>query len=152
GYEIAGALGVKLADPRREVYAFVGDGSYLMLNHEIVTAVQERLKITIVLTDNHGFGCIHNLQRACGGRSFGNEFRMRTGPRGRLEGAPVPVDYLANARSLGATVFPAHDEASLREALAAARREQGVCLVYVPVTPASVMQGFSWWDVPPAAV
>lgn len=152
GYEIAGALGVKLADPRREVYAFVGDGSYLMLNHEIVTAVQEGLKITIVLTDNHGFGCIHNLQRACGGRSFGNDFRLRAGPRGRLEGASVPVDYMANARSLGATVFPAHDEASLREALAAARREQGVCLVYVPVTPASVMQGFSWWDVPPAAV
>ncbi len=152
GYEIAGALGVKLADPRREAYALLGDGSYLMLNQEIVTAVQEKLKITIVLTDNHGFGCIHNLQRACGGRSFGNEFRVRTAGRGRLEGAPVPVDFMANARSLGATVFSADNEAALKSALAAARRERNTCLIYIPVTPGSVMQGFSWWDVPPAAV
>jgi 3D-(3,5/4)-trihydroxycyclohexane-1,2-dione acylhydrolase (decyclizing) len=152
GYEIAGALGVKLADPRREAYALLGDGSYLMLNHEIVTAVQEKLKITIVLTDNHGFGCIHNLQRACGGRSFGNEFRVRTARTGRLEGDPVPVDLMANARSLGATVFSAQSEAALQAALAAARREKNTCLIYVPVTPGSVMQGFSWWDVPPAAI
>lgn len=152
GYEIAGALGVKLADPAREVYAFLGDGSYLMLHTELVTAVQEGLKITVVLNDNHGFGCIHNLQRACGGRSFGNEFRRRVRASGRLDGAPVAVDYLANARSLGATVFAARDEASLRAALAAARREKNTCLIYVPVTPRSVMRGYSWWDVPPAAV
>ncbi len=152
GYEIAGALGVKLADPRREAYTLIGDGSYLMLNHEIVTAVQEKLKITIVLTDNHGFGCIHNLQRANGGRSFGNEFRARTGRTGRLEGAAVPVDFMANARSLGATVLAAHDEKSLRLALTAARNQSNTCLIYIPVTPASVMQGFAWWDVPPAAV
>ncbi|HEY0944484.1 MAG TPA: 3D-(3,5/4)-trihydroxycyclohexane-1,2-dione acylhydrolase (decyclizing) [Opitutaceae bacterium] len=153
GYEIAGALGVKLAAPEREVYAFLGDGSYLMLNHEIVTAVQEGVKITVVVTDNHGYGCIHNLQRACGGRSFGNEFRVRKGGRGgRLEGAPVPVDYPANARSLGATVFTATDEASLREALGAARAETNTCVICLAVTPASVMQGFSWWDVPPVAV
>ncbi len=150
GYEIAGALGVKLAAPKREVYALVGDGSYLMLNHEIVTAVQEGLKITVVVLDNHGFGCIHNLQRGSGGRSFGNEFRRREGSR--LVGAPVPVDYAANGRSLGATAFTAHDAASLREALAAAQAEKGTTLIYVPVTPTSVMQSFSWWDVPPAAV
>jgi 3D-(3,5/4)-trihydroxycyclohexane-1,2-dione acylhydrolase (decyclizing) len=152
GYEIAGAVGVKLAAPEREVYAFLGDGSYLMLNHEIVTAVQEGLKITIVLNDNHGFGCIHNLQRACGGRSFGNEFRARRGRSGRLEGAPVAVDYAANARSLGATVFTADDAESLRHALAATRGEQNTCLIYVPVTPGSVMRGYSWWEVPPAAI
>jgi 3D-(3,5/4)-trihydroxycyclohexane-1,2-dione acylhydrolase (decyclizing) len=152
GYEIAGALGVKLADPRREAYALLGDGSYLMLHTEIATAVQEGLKITIVLTDNHGYGCIHNLQHACGGRSFGNEFRRRIRASGRLEGAPVPVDFAANARSLGATVFTVGTEAELRQALAAARREPNTCLIYVPVTPGSVMQGFSWWDVPPAAV
>jgi len=152
GYEIAGTLGVKLADPRREVYALLGDGSYLMLNHEIVTSVQEKLKITIVLVDNHGFGCIHNLQRAKGGRSFGNEFRVRALRTGRLEGAAVPVDFMANARSLGATVLSAHDEGSLRLALQAAKNQQNTCLIYVPVTPGSVMQGFSWWDVPPAAV
>lgn len=152
GYEIAGALGVKLAAPEREVYAMVGDGSYLMLHTELVTAVQEGVKLTVILNDNHGFGCIHGLQRACGGRSFGNEFRRRTSARGRLEGPPVPVDYVANARSLGATVFTATDADSLRQALSAARREKNTCVIYVPVSAASVMQGFSWWDVPPAAL
>ncbi|HYC72830.1 MAG TPA: 3D-(3,5/4)-trihydroxycyclohexane-1,2-dione acylhydrolase (decyclizing) [Opitutaceae bacterium] len=152
GYEIAGALGVKLAAPEREVYAMVGDGSYLMLHTELVTAVQEGVKLTVILNDNHGFGCIHGLQRACGGRSFGNEFRRRTAARGRLEGPPVPVDYVANARSLGATVFSVTDADSLRAALAAARREKNTCVIYVPVSAASVMQGFSWWDVPPAAL
>ena len=152
GYEIAGAVGVKLATPEREVYAFLGDGSYLMLNHEIVTAVQEGLKITVVLNDNRAFGCIHNLQRACGGRSFGNEFRLRNRRSGRLDGAKMAVDYVANARSLGATVFAAKDAPSFREALAAARGEAKTCFIYVPVTPDSVMQSYAWWDVPPAAV
>ncbi|HWA26606.1 MAG TPA: 3D-(3,5/4)-trihydroxycyclohexane-1,2-dione acylhydrolase (decyclizing) [Lacunisphaera sp.] len=152
GYEIAGALGVKLAAPGREVYAFLGDGSYLMLNHEIVTAVQEKAKITVVLNDNAAFGCIHGLQRACGGRSFGNEFRARSRVSDRLEGATVPVDYAANARSLGATVFRAHDAASLRTALRAAKLARHTCFIYVPVSSDSVMQGFSWWDVPPAAI
>ncbi len=152
GYEIAGALGVKLADPAREVYAFVGDGSYLMLNQELVTAVQEGLKITVVLNDNSAFGCIHNLQRSCGGRSFGNEFRHRSRASGRLDGPPLEVDYPANARSLGATTFTATDAPSLQAALTAARAERNSCLVYIRVTPESVMQGFSWWDVPPAAV
>ncbi|HEX2100540.1 MAG TPA: 3D-(3,5/4)-trihydroxycyclohexane-1,2-dione acylhydrolase (decyclizing) [Candidatus Synoicihabitans sp.] len=152
GYEIAGALGVKLAAPQRDVYAFLGDGSYLMLNQELVTAVQERRKITIVLTDNHGFGCIQNLQRACGGRPFGNEFRHRTDAGHRLEGAPVDIDFEANARSLGATTFRATTEAELKTALAAAAAESGPCFVYVPITSRSVMQGFAWWDVPPPAV
>ena len=152
GYEIAGALGVKIADPAREVYAFLGDGSYLMLHTEIVTAVQEGRKLTLVLNDNHAFGCIHNLQRGQGGRSFGNEFRARARTSGRLEGAFVQVDFAANARSLGATVFTARTEAELAAALVAAKAETNTCLIYVPVTPGSVMQGFSWWDVPPAAV
>lgn len=150
GYEIAGALGVKLADRRREVYALLGDGSYLMLNHEIVTAVQERLKITVVLVDNHGFGSIHNLQRACGGRSFGNEFRHRVSRSGRLEGSPVAVDYAANARSLGATVFTATNPSEFLAALNAARDEANTCLIYVPVTTDSVMKDYAWWDVPPS--
>lgn len=152
GYEIAGALGVKLAAPAREVYALLGDGSYLMLHTEIVTAVQEGMKLTIILNDNHAFGCIHNLQRANGGRSFGNEFRHRSRASGRLEGVPVRIDFAANASSLGAAVFTARDESSLRAALSAAKREKNTCLIYVPVTSGSVMQGFSWWDVPPAAV
>lgn len=152
GYEIAGALGVKLAAPAREVYAFLGDGSYLMLHTEIVTAVQEGRKLTVVLNDNRAFGCIHNLQRGQGGRSFGNEFRQRSRSSGRLDGAFVEVDYAANGRSLGATVFTARTRDELRAALAAAKAETNTCLIYVPVTPLSVMQGFSWWDVPPAAV
>jgi 3D-(3,5/4)-trihydroxycyclohexane-1,2-dione acylhydrolase (decyclizing) len=152
GYEIAGALGVKMARPEREVYAFVGDGSYLMLNHEIVTSVQEGLKITIVLVDNQGYQCIHNLQRSLGSGGFGNEFRARDAGSHRLEGDYVGVDYVANARSLGALAFAAEDEAGLVKALADARRETRTCLVYVPVERSTPLPGFSWWDVPVAEV
>lgn len=151
GYEIAGALGIKLAAPRRDVYAFLGDGSYLMLHTEIVTAVQEGLKLTIVLVDNHGFGCIHGLQRGCGGNSFGNEFRHRAGRNARLEGRPVDVDFAKNAESLGATGLRAHTPAELRDALAKAKTTPGVVLIFV-TTPADVrLPGYSWWDVPVSA-
>jgi 3D-(3,5/4)-trihydroxycyclohexane-1,2-dione acylhydrolase (decyclizing) len=152
GYEIAGALGVKLAQPEREVYALVGDGSYLMLNHELVTSLQEGRKITVVLLDNHGYQCIHRLQRSCGGGSFGNEFRSRDPKRGTLSGEVVPVDYLANARSLGAEVFSANDEAGLREALVQARKAQRTSLIYVPVAEDHAPPGFAWWEVPVAEV
>ena len=150
GYEIAGALGVKMARPEREVYAFLGDGSYLMLNHEIVTSLQERRKITLVLLDNGGFQCIHNLQRSCGSAGFGNEFREREEGTGRLTGPLATVDYVANARSLGAAAFRADTEPALREALEAARRESRTSVVYVPVEPSTPLPGFSWWDVPVA--
>ncbi len=151
GYEIAGALGIKLAAPKREVYAFLGDGSYLMLHTEIVTAVQEGLKLTIVLVDNHGFGCIQGLQRGCGGNSFGNEFRRRRGREGRLEGRPVEVDFARNAESLGATGLRAGTPAELRAALEQARALPGVVLIFV-TTPADVrLPGYSWWDVPVSA-
>jgi 3D-(3,5/4)-trihydroxycyclohexane-1,2-dione acylhydrolase (decyclizing) len=146
GYEIAGALGVKMARPEREVYAFLGDGSYLMLNHEIVTSLQEGYKITIVLNDNHGYQCIHNLQRATGNLSFGNEFRRRAG--GDLSGELMRVDFAANARSLGAAVFKAHNEASLQEALIQAKLQSHTCLIYCEVDPSHPIPGFSWWDVP----
>jgi 3D-(3,5/4)-trihydroxycyclohexane-1,2-dione acylhydrolase (decyclizing) len=150
GYEIAGALGVKMAQPDRDVYAFVGDGSYLMLHGELVTALQEGLKITVVLVDNGGYQCIHGLQRGCGGRSFGNEFRART-DAGRLDGATLDIDYAANARSLGAAAWRATTAAELRAALAAARAETRACLVHVPVEPRAV-PSFAWWDVPGAEV
>ena len=148
GYEIAGALGVKMADPGRDVYAFLGDGSYLMLNHEIVTSIQEDLKITIVLCDNHGYQCIHGLQRSCGGESFGNEFRHRDAGNRRLEGPPLEIDFCQNAQSLGAVIFKAEDEASLKEALLAAKKETRTTLVYVPTETDSNIPGYSWWDVP----
>jgi 3D-(3,5/4)-trihydroxycyclohexane-1,2-dione acylhydrolase (decyclizing) len=152
GYEIAGALGVKMARPERDVYAMVGDGSYLMLNHEIVTAVQEGVKVTIVLHDNHGYQCIHNLQRSCGSGGFGNEFRRRSGETGRLEGETLAVDYVANAKSLGAATYRAETEEELVRALEAARREDRTTVVYVPVEPRSAVPGYSWWDVPVAEV
>ena len=151
GYEIAGALGLKLAEPKREVYAFLGDGSYLMLHTEIVTAVQEGLRLTIVVCDNHGFGCIHGLQRGSGGKSFGNEFRHRTGAQARLEGKPVDVDFAKNAESLGATGLRATTLSELRDALAQAKAARGVVVIHVPV-PADVrLPGYSWWDVPVSA-
>jgi 3D-(3,5/4)-trihydroxycyclohexane-1,2-dione acylhydrolase (decyclizing) len=151
GYEIAGALGVKLAEPGREVYAFLGDGSYLMLNHEIVTSLQERQKLTVVLVDNHGFQCIHNLQQGCGGDSFGNEFRQRA-ENGRLEGDFVAIDFALNARSLGAACFSAKTEKELREALRAAKKESATCVIHVPVEARTGLPGYSWWDVPVAEV
>ena len=151
GYEIAGALGVKMARPDREVYAVVGDGSYLMLNHEIVTSVQEGRKITVLLLDNHGYQCIHNLQRSCGSAGFGNEFRQRDAGSGRLSGENVAVDFVANARSLGASAFAAGTEEELVRALDDARRETRTCVIYVPVEPKTPLPGYSWWDVPVSA-
>jgi 3D-(3,5/4)-trihydroxycyclohexane-1,2-dione acylhydrolase (decyclizing) len=150
GYEIAGALGVKLAHPKREVYALLGDGSYLMLHTELLTSVQEDLKMTVVLVDNGGYQCIHGLQRACGGRSFGNEFRRRNGSR-RLEGDVLPIDFVQNARSLGLAAYRADTEAKLVAALKSARAEPRSTLIHVRVEPASV-PGFAWWDVPMAEV
>jgi 3D-(3,5/4)-trihydroxycyclohexane-1,2-dione acylhydrolase (decyclizing) len=151
GYEIAGALGVKLAQPEREVYAFLGDGSYLMLHTEIVTAVQEGLKLTLVLNDNHGYGCIHNLQRGSGGKSFGNEFRARLVQTNRLEGKRLPVDFAKNAESLGAKAYRVTTLEELRAAFAAAKQEKGTVLIYVPVQPDATLPGFAWWDVPVSA-
>jgi 3D-(3,5/4)-trihydroxycyclohexane-1,2-dione acylhydrolase (decyclizing) len=148
GYEIAGALGVKMARPDREVYAVVGDGSYLMLNHEIVTSLQEARKITIVLLDNHGYQCIHNLQRSCGSGGFGNEFRRREAKTGRLTGENVTVDFVANAKSLGAAAYAAATPEELTRALEQARAETRTTLVYVPIEPQTPLPGYSWWDVP----
>jgi 3D-(3,5/4)-trihydroxycyclohexane-1,2-dione acylhydrolase (decyclizing) len=148
GYEVAGALGVKLADPSREVYALLGDGSWLMMANELLTSIQEgeRGKITVVLLDNHGYQCIHNLQRGTGGKSFGNEFRAK---RGRaVDGDVVRVDFVKNAESLGARAFTANDEAQLLRALDDARKESRSCFIYVPLAEPSRLPGSSWWDVP----
>jgi 3D-(3,5/4)-trihydroxycyclohexane-1,2-dione acylhydrolase (decyclizing) len=122
-----------------------------MLNHEIVTSLQEGHKITVVLLDNHGYQCIHNLQRACGSGGFGNEFRRREPATGRLTGENVTVDFVANARSLGAGAFAAGTEEELARALDQARRETRTCVVYVPVEPTTPLPGYSWWDVPVSA-
>ncbi len=153
GYEIAGGLGVKMADPEREVYVMVGDGSYLMLHTEIVTSIQEGYKLTVILVDNRGFQCIRGLQMSVGSPAFGNELRFRDHHSGRLDGPPVPVDFVKNAESLGATAYYAADEAELREALKRAKEESRTTLIHVPVDPNARVPSYeSWWDVPVAEV
>lgn len=153
GYEVAGALGVKLADPAREVHAVVGDGSFLMLHSELLTSVQERRKINVILLDNHGFQCIHNLQRAHGSVGFGNEFRYREGETGRLSGDFVQVDFAAYAQSLGVKVFRASTLEELRTAMQAARQSEVSTLIEVKVLPGTNTDGYeSWWRVDTAEV
>jgi len=139
GYEIAGALGVKLANPSREVIVMVGDGSYLMLNSEIATSVRLNARLIIVLLDNGGFGCIERLQRATGNASFNNL---------RAQGTPAP-DLVAHARSLGAHSCAVKSTADLESAIAAARRADRTSVILIETDPAaSTTAGGCWWDVP----
>ena len=151
GYEIVAGLGVRLADPDREVVVMVGDGSYLMMNSEIVTAVAEGLKLTIVVLDNHGFQCILALQRLVGVPDFGNELRFRDPSSNRLTGPYVPIDFRGHAESMGALAIQANTPDELREALAAARAADRITIIAVPTEPEKRVPGFeSWWDVPVA--
>ena len=153
GYEIAGGLGVKMAAPDRRVYVLVGDGSYLMMAQEIVTAVQERVAMTIVLLDNHGFASIGGLSESVGSAGFGTRYRARNPDTGELDGSVLPIDLAANAASLGATVWRADTIAGLRAALAGAAGHDGVGVIVVPVDRESRVGGYeSWWDVPVAEV
>jgi 3D-(3,5/4)-trihydroxycyclohexane-1,2-dione acylhydrolase (decyclizing) len=153
GYEIAGGLGAKMADPSREVYVMVGDGSYLMLHTEIVTSIQEGYKLTIVVTDNGGFQCIRGLQMSAGSPSFGNELRYRDRRTNRLEGDYLPIDFARNAESLGAVAYRATSESDLRSALDRARAETRTVVIHVPIQKDARVPGFeSWWDVPVAEV
>jgi 3D-(3,5/4)-trihydroxycyclohexane-1,2-dione acylhydrolase (decyclizing) len=157
GYEIAGGLGVKLAAPERDVYVLVGDGSYLMLSSELVTAVAERQKLTIVLVDNRGYKSIGNLSRALGTDGFGTLYRYRTsGALGVDSGEStdyLPVDLAANAESLGARVFRAATIDDVRGALEAAKSEEGPVVICVEVDRYEDVPGYeSWWDVAVAEV
>jgi 3D-(3,5/4)-trihydroxycyclohexane-1,2-dione acylhydrolase (decyclizing) len=153
GYEIAGGLGVKLADPGREVFVLVGDGSYLMMAQELVTAVQEGIKIIVVLVQNHGFASIGALSETVGVERFGTQYRYRDARTGRLDGGYLPVDLAANAESLGVRVLRAQTIAELRAALTQAAGEPGPVLVHIetdPTVPAPASE--AWWDVPVAEV
>ncbi len=151
GYEIAGGLGVKMACPDREVYVMVGDGSYLMMAQEIVTAVQEGQKLNIVLLDNHGFSSIGGLSRACGNRGMGTQYRYRRD--GSLDGDPISVDFVANAKSLGAHAVRAKTREDLRAALAEARQRPQTSVIVVETSYDQRVPGYeSWWDVPIAEV
>jgi 3D-(3,5/4)-trihydroxycyclohexane-1,2-dione acylhydrolase (decyclizing) len=153
GYEIAGGLGAKLADPSREVFVLVGDGSYLMMAQEIVTAVAERIKLTIVLVDNRGFASIGSLSQSLGSQGFGTRYRYRNPETGLLDGDVLPVDLAANAASLGADVLRARTVAEFRAALARAKSADRTTVVCVETDPlAPVPASEAWWDVPVAEV
>jgi len=158
GYEIAGGLGVKLADPGREVYVMVGDGSYLMMAQEIVTSIQEGLKLTVVLVDNEGFASIGALSRSKGSAGFGTRYRQRTDgslgdDSGQHDGLSLPVDLALNAQGLGAHVIRAANVDELRDALVAARTIDRTVVVYVRTDRYESVPGYeSWWQVPVAEV
>jgi 3D-(3,5/4)-trihydroxycyclohexane-1,2-dione acylhydrolase (decyclizing) len=153
GYEVAGGLGVKMADPAREVYVMVGDGSYLMMSSEIVTSIQEGYKLTIILLNNYGFSSIGGLSQALGSGGFGTDYRERRAVSGQLDGARLEVDFAANAASLGAHVIGARTRDNLERALEEARREQRTTVIVVEVDKEMRVPGYeSWWDVPVAEV
>ena len=149
GYEIAGGLGVKMADPEREVYVMVGDGSYLMMASEIVTSIQEGLKLTIVLLDNHGFSSIGGLSQSLGLGGFGTQYRYRNPATGQLDGDVLPLDFAANARGLGAYAVRAVTRDDLCRALEEAKAQERTTVIVVEVDGEQRVPAYgSWWDVP----
>jgi 3D-(3,5/4)-trihydroxycyclohexane-1,2-dione acylhydrolase (decyclizing) len=158
GYEIAGGLGVKMADPRREVYVLVGDGSYLMMAQELVTSIQERAKLTVVLVDNQGFSSIGGLSRSKGTAGFGTRYRYRTDgslgdDAGHANGEPLPVDLALNAEGLGAHVIRARNIEELRDALVAAKAIERTVVIHIPVDRYTGVPDYeTWWEVPVAEI
>jgi 3D-(3,5/4)-trihydroxycyclohexane-1,2-dione acylhydrolase (decyclizing) len=162
GYEIPGGMGVKLAAPEREVFVMIGDGSYLMLPGELVTAVAEGIGIVVVIVDNHGYSSIGALSRSLGSAGFGTHYRRQDGtqlldrPDGEgpaTDAPPLPVDLAANAESLGARVLRTRTIDELRDALERARGESGPVVVHIEVDRyAGVPSYDGWWDVPVAEV
>jgi 3D-(3,5/4)-trihydroxycyclohexane-1,2-dione acylhydrolase (decyclizing) len=153
GYEIAGGLGMKMGDPDREVFILVGDGSYLMMSSELVTAVAEGIKLIVVLVQNHGFASIGALSESVGAQRFGTRYRYRDSRSGGLDGEVLPVDLAANAASLGADVLRAATIDDLRGALEKARGSSRTTVIHIetdPLIPAP--DGGGWWDVPVAEV
>ncbi len=151
GYEIAGGLGIKMAKPESEVYVMVGDGSYLMMSQEIVTSLQEGYKLNIVLLDNHGFSSIGGLSRACGNEGMGTNYRYRRGEK--YDGELLPVDFQANASSLGAWAVCARTSQEFRKALCDAKKQTRTSVVVVETSYDDRVPGYeSWWDVPIAEV
>ncbi|SHL24512.1 3D-(3,5/4)-trihydroxycyclohexane-1,2-dione hydrolase [Bacillus sp. bc15] len=153
GYEVAGALGAKLAEPSKEVYAMVGDGSYQMLHSELVTSLQENKKINVLLFDNSGFGCINNLQMGNGMGSFGTEFRYRNQETRKLNGAIMKIDFAASAAGYGVKTYQVTSMEQLQEALKDAKKQTVSTLIDIKVLPKTMTNGYdSWWHVGVAEV
>ncbi len=152
GYEIAGGLGIKMADPSREVYVMVGDGSFLMMASEIATSVQEGYKLNLVVVDNHGYSSIGGLSQAIGSKGFGTNYRRRT-ESGQLDGDYVPVDFASLCSGLGARTVRATTRQELEQALEAMRGHDRTTAVVIEVDKEQRVPGYeSWWDVPVAEV
>jgi 3D-(3,5/4)-trihydroxycyclohexane-1,2-dione acylhydrolase (decyclizing) len=142
GYEVAGAMGIKLADPSKEVICFVGDGSYMMANSELATAVMRRVPFTIVLTDNRGYGCINRLQMSCGGAEFNNLYASSN------VAAQPEIDFVAHAGSMGAHAEKAANIAELEAKIVAARTRDIPTVIVIDTTPyPDREEGGHWWDV-----
>jgi 3D-(3,5/4)-trihydroxycyclohexane-1,2-dione acylhydrolase (decyclizing) len=153
GYEIAAALGAKMAAPERDVYALVGDGSYLMMAQEIATSIQEGVRLTVVVFDNQGFASIGGLSQSVGSAGFLTRYRRRDNRTGQLDGDTVAVDFAANAESLGARAIRACTPAAVQAALETARSSDRTTAIVVPVDIEQKVGGYeSWWDVPIAEV
>lgn len=153
GYEIPAGLGVRMAQAEGEVYVFIGDGTYLMNPMELVTAVQEKLKITLIVSENHGYQCIRSLQMSRAGHSFGNEFRARKKETSRLEADFLQIDFAHNAQSLGARACHVYKPNEFREALREARKNPQPSVIVVETEKYRVLPGSGiWWDVAAAEV
>ncbi len=152
GYEIAASLGAKLAEPSREVYAMCGDGAFLMLHSELVTSIQEKKKINVLLFDNCGFGCINNLQMSNGIGDLATEFRYRDG-EGGLNGGMIPIDYAKVAGGYGCVTYTARTLEDLKAALEDAKKQSVSTLIDIKALPKTMTDGYgAWWNVGLAAV
>ncbi len=148
GYEVAGGIGVRMASPDRDVFVMVGDGSYLMMATELVTAVQEGVKVIVVLVQNHGFASIGSLSESLGSQRFGTSYRYRD-DSGRLAGDKLPVDLAANAASLGAEVIKVTTAAEFTDAVKVAKAGEHTTVIHVETDPLIYApDSQSWWDVP----
>lgn len=148
GYEIAGGLGVKMADPTRDVWVMVGDGSFLMMSSEIATSIQEGYKLNVIVLDNHGFSSIGGLSKAIGSGGFGTDYKLRTSS-GHYDGDYVPLDFVKLCEGLGAKAVRARTREDFAAAVAAMKKEEFTSAVVIEVDKEARVPGYeSWWDVP----
>ena len=150
GYEIPGGLGVKMADPTREVYVMCGDATYLMLPSDLITTIQEGYKITMILINNNGYASIGGLSNSVGGEGFGTHFKYRNEETGQLDGEYLPVDLAKNAESLGAIVYKPQGMKEFKQALSKAKENVQTTVIYLETIRDRKLEGYaySWWEVP----
>lgn len=154
GYEVSGTFGVKMAEPEKEAFALLSDGSFLMLHSELITSLQEGKKINVIILDNGGFQSINSLQKGHGSKTgFGNELRYRSKTTGKLDGDYMKIDFAGIAKSLGTKAYTARTIEELKDALEKARKEDISVLIDVKVLPGTQSGGYeSWWRVGVAEV